>query len=96
MNFFLFGIGYSIASLSCTLSAFPAYCFPKFVSRRDKGRFDCIYGVHIRDGKYNDGNFPSNKCIKPDIYQMVKENRTKNEYCDKYSIDSSWKLFDLL
>ena len=57
-------------------SAFPAYCFPKFVSRRYNGRFYCVYGVHVGNGKYNDGNFHCNKCIKPDIYQMDNENRT--------------------
>jgi cytochrome c biogenesis protein CcdA len=87
VNFFLFGIGYSIASLSCTLPLFLLIVFQSL---------DCIYGVRTGNGKYNDGNFHCNKCIKPDIYQMVKENRTKNEYCDKYSIDTSWKLFDLL
>ena len=35
-----------------------AYCFPKFVSRRYNGRFYCVYGVRVGNGKYNDGQFP--------------------------------------
>jgi glucan phosphoethanolaminetransferase (alkaline phosphatase superfamily) len=94
-NFFLFGIGYVIASLSCTLPL-SSCSLPRLICRRNCARLFCISLLCFRNGSCNDCSFTRNKCIKPNICKMVKETGPKNEYYNKYSLDSCGQLFHLL